>query len=167
MTGNFHVRFLGGSERETAHSYPVPTTPMKSPLLLVFFACCLSGCSHQESQRGILYIEPAMLASWREKPIHIEPGARLESFVGKRVELVGTVSHSSVPQIQGVDLWGLEQFRGKRLLVSGVLQRTVVSSNGGDSGRAQDSVADSFIAPVYRGTGTFYRLQYLVYGYSM
>src|SRR6266542_1477225 len=24
MTGNFHVRFLGGRERETAHSYPVP-----------------------------------------------------------------------------------------------------------------------------------------------
>src|SRR6266550_2261815 len=23
MTGNFHVRFLGGRERETAHSYPV------------------------------------------------------------------------------------------------------------------------------------------------
>ena len=24
MKGNFHVRFLGGSERETSHSYPVP-----------------------------------------------------------------------------------------------------------------------------------------------
>ena len=24
MTGNFHVRFLGGRERETAHAYPVP-----------------------------------------------------------------------------------------------------------------------------------------------
>src|SRR6266542_7162582 len=24
MTGNFHVRFFGGRERETAHSYPVP-----------------------------------------------------------------------------------------------------------------------------------------------
>ncbi len=136
---------------------------MKSLLLLLFLAGCLSGCSHHESQRAILHIDPAMSASLREKPIHIEPGARLESFVGKRVELVGTVSDSGVPQIQGVDLWGFERFRGKRLLVSGGLQRTVISSSGEDSSRAQDSGTDGFVAPAYRSTGTFYRLQYLAY----
>ena len=136
---------------------------MKSILVVFLFACFLSGCKQKESERAVLCIEPAMLASFREKPVHIEPGARLESFVGKRVELVGTVSDTRVPQMQGVDLWGFDQFRGKPLHVSGVLRRTVVSSKGG-AGHAKDSGTDGFIAPVYRGTGTFYRLQYLVYG---
>jgi hypothetical protein len=105
------------------------------------------------------------MASLGEKPIHIEAGAQLEPFVGRRVELEGTVSETRVPQIQGVDLWGLEQLHGKRLLVSGVLQRTEVSSNGVGAIRARDSGSDGFTAPGYRGTGTFYRFQYAAYGY--
>lgn len=136
---------------------------MKTPLLLLMLACCLAGCGHKESQRGVLNIDPATLSSFGEK-IRLERGARLESFVGKRVELVGTVSEAGIPQIQGVDLWGMEQFRGKPLLVSGVLQRTVVSSNEHGSISTQDSGTDIFLAPVYRGTGTFYRLQWQVFG---
>ena len=139
---------------------------MKVLLLTLVFATCFSGCKRKERQRAVLHIPPAQMASFGEKPVHIEAGAQLGSFVGRRAELEGTVSETGVPQIQGVDLWGLEQFRGKRLLVSGVLQCTEVSSNDVGAIRARDSGIDGFIAPVYRGTGTFYRLQYAVYGYN-
>src|SRR2546425_3169777 len=139
---------------------------MKVLLLTLVFAACFSGCKCNERQRAVLHIPPAQMASFGEKPVHIEAGAQLGSFVGRRAELEGTVSETGVPQIQGVDLWGLEQFRGKRLLVSGVLQCTEVSSNDVGAIRERDSGIDGFIAPVYRGTGTFYRLQYAVYGYN-
>ncbi len=139
---------------------------MKILLLTLVFVSSLCGCKNRESQRAALHIPPAQVASLGEKPVHVEAGAQLESFVGRRVELEGTVSEARVPQIQDVDLWGFERLHGKRLLVSGVLQRTEVSFNGVGAVRAWDSGTDGFIAPVYRGTGTFYRLQYAAYGYS-
>ena len=33
MTGNFHVRFLGGRERVTAHAYPVPCEPRENSIM--------------------------------------------------------------------------------------------------------------------------------------
>ncbi|MEO5804805.1 MAG: hypothetical protein ABIR24_14875 [Verrucomicrobiota bacterium] len=84
-----------------------------------------------------------MEVSLSETPVRIEPRTQLEQFIGRRVELQGTVSDDRVPQMQGVDLRGLERFRGKQVLVSGVLRRS-----------------DE------RDQGTTYRLEYLSYGYA-
>ena len=105
----------------------------------------------------------ALSACRREQAEFITSSADLEHWVGQRVELIGVVSGENVPQIGGVDLWGMEALRGKRLRVSGILQRTVFQSGAGDATRAIDSGHDAFIAPVYRGAGTFYRLEDLRY----
>src|SRR4030095_1080891 len=86
----------------------------------------------------------------------------LPALVGKYVEIVGTVSNSPVPQISGVDLWGLEQFQGQQLRVRGILQCMVIL-RGGDTARGIDSGSDLFIPPSHRGPGTYYRLQSLTY----
>lgn len=112
--------------------------------MLILLTCCvLSACSRAGS----------------EHPLRITASADLDQLIGHRVELVGTVSGHSVPRLQGVDVWGMEHLRGQRVRVSGVLQRTVFFPTSGDAGRAADSGNDGFISPVYRGTGTFYRLQ--------
>ena len=113
--------------------------------VLLFTAClALSACKHDQAVR-------------------VTSSADFEHLVGHRVELIGVVSGGSIPQMGGVDLWGLESLRGKHLRVLGILQRTVYPPQAGDFGRAIDSGHDGFIAPVYRGAGTFYRLQDLRY----
>jgi hypothetical protein len=139
---------------------------MKSVLLILVSACWLSACKRGGSERALLRVEPTASIAFRETPIRIESGTRMELLVGKRVTLAGVVSDAPIPQIQRVDLRGLEHFRGKQLLVSGVLQCTVVSSSATDTNRAQNSGTHDLIAPVYRGTGTTYCLQCLIYGHS-
>src|SRR5215208_5566265 len=39
----------------------------------------------------------------------------LEHRVNQRVVLEGIVSNSKCPQVQGVDVWGLEDYRGQRV----------------------------------------------------
>ena len=99
----------------------------------------------------------------REQVVQVSSAAQLESLVGRRVELVGVVSNTTAPQVLGVDLWGLEKLAGQRLRVSGILQRTIITRTGGDTSRAIDSGHDSFMQPVFRGPGTYYRLQDLSY----
>jgi hypothetical protein len=115
-------------------------------LFILFFTVCL-----------------ALSACKSEQAVRVTSSDDLEHLVGHRVELIGVISGDRVPQIGGVDLWGLDALRGQRLRVSGILQRTVYQSHAGDAGRAIDSGHDGFIAPVYRGAGTFYRLQDLRY----
>ena len=86
----------------------------------------------------------------------------MSGFVGHRIELAGIVTTNGTPQILGVDLWGMESLVGQRVRVSGVLQRTVITMTG-DHGRAIDSGQDDFVQPVFRGPGTYYRLQELSY----
>jgi hypothetical protein len=87
----------------------------------------------------------------------------LPALVGTYIEIDGTVSNSTVPQICGVDLWGLENFKGRRLRVRGTLQCTVVVRTDGDRARVVDSGRDGFVAPVFQKPGTYYRLQKISY----
>ena len=50
MTGNCHVRFLGGNERATAHSYPV--CDMKSHLLLLSMGNLTKPCFSRQVFHG-------------------------------------------------------------------------------------------------------------------
>jgi hypothetical protein len=75
----------------------------------------------------------------------------LEQRVGQRVVLEGIVTNTKCPQVQGVDAWGLEGYRGRRVRVSGVLRKTIV--------------AEPDVNPLVanRGAGTFYSLDEIKY----
>jgi hypothetical protein len=111
---------------------------MKNSLLLLLITCSF-GCSQHETRRAVLKIDPAMEESFKRTPVRLGPNGPLEPFIGERVELVGVVNVVGIPRLQGVDLPELERFRGKPVLVSGVLHRV----------------------------GAAYRLQYLAYGCCM
>ena len=98
----------------------------------------------------------------RTLPQHVEAPVFIPAFVGHYIWLEGVVSNAPVPQIWGVDVWGLEKFAGQRVRVTGTVQCTVVTSTG-DTGRVLDSGQDGFVAPVLRKPGTYYRLQGLQY----
>jgi len=104
-----------------------------------------------------------LTACKREQITHIHSPADLAPLVGQRVELVGVVGSGIVPQIQGVDLWGMDSLRGQRIRVTGTLQRTIFKPERGDTGRAIDSRRNGFIAPIDRGSGVFYRLEAATY----
>ena len=70
--------------------------------------------------------------------------------VGQRVVLEGIVTVTKCPQVQGVDVWGLEDYRGQRVRVSGVLREEVVTQ------AEKDAMNSAMIAN--RGVGTFYSL---------
>ena len=99
----------------------------------------------------------------RPLPLGVEAPIFPPAFVGKYVYFQGEVSNTPVPQIWGVDLWGLEKLAGHRVWVTGTLQCTVVADTGPDTGRVIDSGHDGFVSPVFRKPGTYYRLQGLRY----
>jgi hypothetical protein len=116
-------------------------------LLLILLTSCgfiLGGCS-------------------REGAVRVSSADQLDSLVGRRVELVGTVTNTAAPQILGVDLWGMEKLTGQRVRVSGNLQRTIITRTGLDTSRAVDSAPDDPMPLVFRPPGTYYRLQRLTY----
>ena len=84
----------------------------------------------------------------------------MERRVGQRVELEGIVSNSKYPQIQGVDVWDLDAYRGKRVRVSGVLRKTVVTQADID---ALPHTSEGFPMVAHRGAGTFYSLDDMKY----
>ena len=102
----------------------------------------LTGCSPEESA-GVI-----RLSSLTER----------EGLIGNRIELSGVVSETKCPQILGVDLWGLEEYRGRAMKITGVLRQTVVAQSqfGGGDGSTGAPVDD-------RGPGTFYRLEDMHY----
>jgi hypothetical protein len=138
-----------------------------APRTTVFGPACVSSIVRQTTRMKLsallVTVCLALSACRSERAVRVTSSADLEHLVGHRVELVGVVSGDIVPQICGVDLWGMNALRGKHLRVLGILQRTVFQSGAGDAKRAIDSGHDDFIAPVYRGAGTFYRLQDLRY----
>ena len=75
----------------------------------------------------------------------------LEQRVGQSVVLEGVVTNTKCPQVQGVDAWDLEDFRGQRVRISGVLRKTVVTE------------ADISPSVANRGAGTFYSLDEMKY----
>lgn len=82
------------------------------------------------------------------------PSTALPDFkqrVGQRIELEGIVTNTKCPQVQGVDAWELEDFRGQRVRVSGVLRQSVITA------------ADIEPLVASRGPGTFYSLEDMKY----
>jgi hypothetical protein len=79
-------------------------------------------------------------------------------LVGQRIELVGVVTQTKCPQILGVDLWELEEYRGRRMRVTGILRQSVET-------QAQIEEAQRRMGGVFanRGPGTFYYLDGLKY----
>ncbi len=85
--------------------------------------------------------------------VRVTSPAEYPYFVGKRVELAGEVTRSKVPQLLGVDLPQLEDYRGRQVIVTGILRRSVVTQAQID---AQIQRLGGQIAN--RGPGTFYYL---------
>lgn len=75
----------------------------------------------------------------------------LERRVGQQVVLEGIVTNTKCPQVSGVDAWGLEDYRGQRVRISGILRKTVVT----------DVDVNPLVAN--RGAGTFYSLDQIKY----
>jgi hypothetical protein len=90
--------------------------------------------------------------------IRITSPAEYPDLVGKRVELAGEVTRSRIPQILGVDLPQLEEHRGRQVIVTGVLRRTVVTQAQIDA--EIQRLGGQF---AHRGAGTFYHLDELRY----
>ncbi len=108
---------------------------MRAALTFTLFiaAACFLGCQ-----------PPAPPASVAPTPSAATPD--LEQRVGQKVVLEGIVTNTKCPQVEGVDAWGLEDYRGQRVRVSGVLRKTVVTE------------ADVNPLVANRGAGTFYSL---------
>lgn len=113
---------------------------MRTALLLTLFLSAMGflGCRSSASSTSLAS------AQSREK-------IDLEQQVGKRVVLEGVVTNTKCPQVQGVDAWGLEEYRGQRVRVSGMLRKRVVT----------EADIDPMIAN--RGPGTFYSLDEMTY----
>lgn len=90
--------------------------------------------------------------------IRVSSPAEYPDLVGKRVELAGEVTRSRLPQILGVDLPQLEEHRGRHVIVTGVLRRTVVTQAQIDA--EIQRLGGQF---AHRGAGTFYHLDDLRY----
>ena len=108
------------------------------PIMLV-----LCGCHHM--------LPPA-------DAVRVSSPTEYARLVGKRVELVGVVTHSKVPQILGVDLPELENYKGLRARVTGILRRSDVTQAEIDEGKRR--LGGEF---AHRGAGTFYYLDALQY----
>lgn len=79
-----------------------------------------------------------------ESPILITDASQRAAAVGKRVRIVGVQTRTKIPTVCGVDVDGDYQLSDKRVVVTGVLERTVVEQ------------VDPYAAS--RGPGTFYRV---------
>ena len=90
----------------------------------------------------------------------IRPSSTSEyaGLVGQRVELVGVVTQTKCPQILGVDLWELEEYRGRKMRVSGILKQSVVTQ-----AQIRDTERRTGLMFANRGPGTFYHLEDLRY----
>lgn len=64
-----------------------------------------------------------------------------------------------MPSDSGVDVWELEDYRGQRVRVTGVLRKTVVTQAEVD----RLKTPNSFPLVAHRGAGTFYSLQGMKY----
>ena len=83
----------------------------------------------------------------------ITDASQRKEHVGQQVELIGIVSDTRCPQLLGVDLWELEDYRGRRVRVVGVLRQFTVTQEQLDEARRTGREVAS------RGAGTFYRLE--------
>src|SRR5207247_2308268 len=118
---------------------------MKNHVILLLTACILAACG-----RG-----------GHDAVVRITPAKAWDSLVGQQLEVVGSGSSYPVPQLDGVDVDGLEGLRGQRVRAFGILQRTEYAQDGIDYGHVKDTGGEAPRAPVFRKWGTYYRLQHL------
>ena len=105
---------------------------------ILISVACFTGCQPRASSLQVVPTESATASD-------------LEQRVGQKVVLEGIVTNTKCPQIQGVDVWGLEDYREQRVRVSGVLRKSVVT----------EADIDPLVAN--RGPGTFYSLDDMKY----
>jgi hypothetical protein len=106
--------------------------------------CCfllLAGCAHELARPPTLVTSPA----------------QLPSLIDQCVELVGIVSDTKYPSVQGVTLWELEGYRGRTARVTGILRASVVTEQ---QLHEEEARRGRF---AHRGPGTFYRLDNIRY----
>lgn len=75
-------------------------------------------------------------------------------LVGQRIELVGVVSQTRIPQILGVDVEPLESYRGRKVSVNGILRQSVVTQK-----QLEHTERQMGGQVAHRGPGTYYRLE--------
>ena len=90
--------------------------------------------------------------------IRVSSPAEYADLVGKRVELIGMVTQSRVPQIAGVDVPELEHYRGRQVRVTGILRRLDVTQS--QISAEEQRLGGKF---AHRGAGTFYSLDEVQY----
>ena len=103
----------------------------------------LSGCHH---------IPPP------SDSVRVSSPTEYAQLVGKQVELHGIVTQSKVPQVLGVDVPDLENYRGRNVKVTGILRRSDVTQAQIDE--EERRVGGKF---ANRGPGTFFYLDELRY----
>ena len=79
-------------------------------------------------------------------------------LVGRRVELVGVVSQTRIPQLHGIDIPQLEAHRGRKVKATEILRQSVVTQAEIEARERQAGGA----VP-HRGPGTYYYLEDLRY----
>jgi hypothetical protein len=86
----------------------------------------------------------------------ITSGADYPKYVGKKIEVIGVVTNSKCPMVEGIDAWDLDAYRGKKVRVRGILRETVVTK--------EDIDRQNKIPIAHRGAGTFYSLEKMEFG---
>lgn len=86
--------------------------------------------------------------------------AKLEERVGQNIELTGIVGNFKCPQVEGVDVWELDAYRGQRVRISGILRKEVVTQADIN---ALTNTPDGSPLFANRGAGNFYHLENMKY----
>ncbi len=88
-----------------------------------------------------------------EDQIEISNESNLIPFIGKSVRVRGIVTNTKCPSINGIDLWELNEYRGKLIEAEGMLYSWVESE--------EDIIKKNKEFIAHRGPGRFYRLEKL------
>ncbi len=90
-----------------------------------------------------------------ENPIDITNEPSLLPFVGKFILVRGIVTNTKCPSIHGIDMWELENYRGKLIEAEGIIESWVESE--------EDIKIKNKKLIANRGPGRFFRLKNLKY----
>lgn len=118
---------------------------MKLPLLLAMLAS--ASCQPAEPPGPAANDTGPIQQAAREAPIIItDPGQR-EAAVGKLVTVIGILTRTKMPQVNGVDVDANGDLAGRRVRVEGILKKRVVEPVAPDPDELPIAT---------RGPGTYY-----------
>ncbi len=107
---------------------------MKKILVIFFIFFGVVGCERQDKLQFSTStdMEPG-IASVITDYIMIEVGQNLEPFLGKKIQVIGEVSNTKYPSLGNYWLtaFGLEDHRGEKVHVWGIVRLVTESTNGG------------------------------------